>query len=43
MSYNNWGELAEHAQLDDNRDKISHEAPIPGGWDGNLAENIFLK
>jgi len=40
---NNWGALTEHAQLDDNGDKISHEAPIPGSWDGNLAENTFLK
>jgi len=40
---NNWGTITEHAQLDDNGDAISHEAPVPGGGDGYLAESIFLK
>jgi hypothetical protein len=40
---NNWGTLTEHAQLDDNGDKISHEYPIPAGGDGLLAENIYLR
>ena len=40
---NNWGTIAEHAQLDDNGDAISHEAPVPSGGDGQLAEDIYLK
>jgi len=40
---NNWGTITEHAQLDDNGDKISHEAPVPSGGDGQLAEDIYLK
>lgn len=40
---NNWGTISEHAQLDDNGDKISHEAPVPSGGDGQLAEDIYLK
>ena len=40
---NNWGTITEHAQLDDNGDKISHEAPVPSGGDGHLAEDIYLK
>jgi len=40
---NNWGALIEHAQLDDNGDKVSHEAPMPVGLDGNLAITIYLK
>ncbi len=38
-----WGELTEHAQLDDNGDKISNEEPIPNGGDGYLAEDTYLK
>jgi hypothetical protein len=40
---NNWGTITEHAQLDDNGDTISHEAPVPSGGDGQLAEDIYLK
>ena len=40
---NNWGTITEHAQLDDNGDAISHEAPVPSGGDGQLAEDIYLK
>jgi len=40
---NGWGTITEHAQLDDNGDSVSHEAPIPEGGDGQLAEEIFLK
>jgi len=40
---NNWGPLTEHAQLDDNGDKNSHEAPVPAGGDGKLSQNTFLK
>jgi hypothetical protein len=40
---NNWGAITEHAQLDDNGDAISHEAPVPCGEDGQLAEDIYLK
>ncbi len=38
-----WRELTEHAQLDDNGDKISNEEPIPNGGDGYLAEDTYLK
>ena len=31
------------SQLDDNGDTISHEAPVPSGGDGQLAEDIYLK
>ncbi len=40
---NSWGILTEHAQLDDNGDKISSETLEPGGKDGKLAGQIFLK
>jgi len=40
---NKWGTITEHAQLDDNGDTISHEAPVPSGGDGQLAEDIYLK
>jgi len=40
---NGWGILAEHAQIDDNGDKISTEALVPDGKDGKLAGQIFLK
>jgi hypothetical protein len=40
---NSWGILTEHAQLDDNGDKISSEVLVPGGNDGGLAGQIFLK
>ena len=40
---NNRGTITEHAQLDDNGDTISHEAPVPSGGDGQLAEDIYLK
>lgn len=40
---NDWGTLTEHAQLDDNGDKISHEYPITGGEEGSLAEDTYLK
>ncbi|MBE3036898.1 MAG: caspase family protein, partial [Candidatus Atribacteria bacterium] len=40
---NNWGTITEHAQLDDNGDAISHEAPVPSVGDGQLAEDIYLK
>ncbi len=39
---NDWGKLTEHAQLDDNGDKISHEAPVPSGGDGYLSMNLYL-
>ena len=39
---NNWGNLKEHAQLDDNSDGISHEAPVPNGGDGKLASESYL-
>jgi hypothetical protein len=39
---NNWGTITEHAQLDDNGDTISHEAPVPSGGDGQLAEDIYF-
>lgn len=38
-----WGMLTEHAQLDDNGDKVSNQAPLPDGGDGKLAGQIFLK
>jgi hypothetical protein len=38
-----WGKLTEHAQLDDNGDKISHEAPVPSKGDGQLAADTYLK
>jgi hypothetical protein len=43
--YNNngWGTITEHAQIDDNGDAVSHEAPVPNGGDGQLAEGIYLK
>jgi len=40
---NGWGELTEHAQLDDNGDKISNEEPIPNGGDGCLGKDTYLK
>jgi hypothetical protein len=40
---NNWGILTEHAQLDDNGDEISSEVLVPGGKEGELAGQIFLK
>jgi hypothetical protein len=40
---NDWGKLTEHAQLDDNGDKISHEAPVPNKGDGQLAADTYLK
>jgi hypothetical protein len=40
---NSWGVLTEHAQLDDNGDKISIEGLVPGGKEGELAGQIFLK
>ena len=40
---NGWGILTEHAQLDDNGDKISTEALAPDGKDGELAGQIYLK
>ena len=40
---NGWGKLTEHAQLDDNGDKVGHEAPVPKEEDGKLAENTYLK
>ena len=40
---NNRGTVTECAQLDDNGDTISHEAPVPSGGDGQLAEDIYLK
>ncbi len=40
---NGWGILTEHAQLDDNGDKISSEALAADGKDGELAGQIFLK
>jgi hypothetical protein len=40
---NDWGTITEHAQLDDNGDAVSHEAPVPDGGDGQLAESIYLK
>ena len=40
---NHWGTLTKHAQLDDNGDGISNEAPIPSGGDGALAGEVFLK
>ncbi len=40
---NGWGILTEHAQLDDNGDKISSEALAADGKDGKLAGQIFLK
>lgn len=39
---NNWGNLTEHAQLDDNGDGISHEAPVPNEGDGGLARESYL-
>jgi hypothetical protein len=39
---NNWSIITEHAQLDDNGDTISHEAPVPSEGDGQLAEDIYL-
>jgi len=39
---NEWGDLTEHAQLDDNGDKISHEAPVPKEEDGYLARDTYL-
>jgi len=40
---NSWGTLTEHAQIDDNGDDISNEAPVPAGGDGLLAGEIYLK
>jgi hypothetical protein len=40
---NDWGKLTEHAQLDDNGDKISHEAPVLNKGDGQLATDTYLK
>ena len=40
---NSWGILTEHAQLDDNGDKVSNQTPLPDGGDGKLAGQIFLK
>jgi hypothetical protein len=40
---NSWGIPAEHAQIDDNGDKISTEDLVPDGKDGELAGQIFLK
>jgi len=40
---NGWGILTEHAQIDDNGDKISTEDLAPDGKDGELAGQIFLK
>lgn len=40
---NDWSTLTEHAQLDDNGDKISHEYPITDSGDGLLAEDTYLK
>ena len=40
---NSWGIQSEHAQLDDNGDKISSEAFAQNGKDGELAGQIFLK
>lgn len=40
---NNWGKLTEHALIDDNGDKIGHEAPFSNMLEGNLAENIYIK
>jgi hypothetical protein len=39
---NGWGIMTEHAQIDDNGDKISTEGPVPDGKDGELAGQIFL-
>jgi hypothetical protein len=39
---NEWGKLIEHAQLDDNGDKTSHEAQVPKGGDGYLAKDTYL-
>jgi hypothetical protein len=39
---NDWGKLTEHPQLDDNGDKISHEAPVPREGDGYLSMNLYL-
>lgn len=38
-----WGELTEHAQLDDNGDKTSNEGHVPNEGDGYLAEDTYLK
>ena len=40
---NSCGILTEHAQLDDNGDKVSNQTPLPDGGDGKLAGQIFLK
>ena len=40
---NGWDTLTEHAQLDDNGDKISHEYPIINGDEGPLAGDTYLK
>lgn len=40
---NGWGTLTEHAQLDDNGDKISHEYPLTDTGDGLLSKDIYLK
>jgi hypothetical protein len=40
---NGWGGLTEHAQIDDNGDKISTEYLFPDEKDGELAGQIFLK